>query len=42
VVMAQLIIGGKSHGMAPFMVQLRDIATHMPLPGKQPSLNEPG
>ncbi|CAG4986312.1 unnamed protein product [Parnassius apollo] len=33
VVMARLFIKGKSHGIHPFMVQLRDEETHMPLPG---------
>ncbi|XP_013149592.1 PREDICTED: probable peroxisomal acyl-coenzyme A oxidase 1 [Papilio polytes] len=33
VVMARLYIKGKSHGIQPFMVQIRDEETHMPLPG---------
>ncbi|XP_046963971.1 probable peroxisomal acyl-coenzyme A oxidase 1 [Vanessa cardui] len=33
VVMAQLIIKDKSYGIQPFMVQIRDEETHMPLPG---------
>ncbi|GAB0092190.1 Acyl-coenzyme A oxidase [Sergentomyia squamirostris] len=33
IVMAQLIIGGEGKGMMPFMVQIRDEQTHMPLPG---------
>ncbi|XP_058460945.1 probable peroxisomal acyl-coenzyme A oxidase 1 [Malaya genurostris] len=33
VVMAQLYSNGKCHGVHPFMVQLRDEDTHMPLPG---------
>ncbi|XP_013176608.1 PREDICTED: probable peroxisomal acyl-coenzyme A oxidase 1 [Papilio xuthus] len=33
VVMARLYIKGKSHGIHPFMVQIRDEETHMPLPG---------
>ncbi|VVC95919.1 unnamed protein product [Leptidea sinapis] len=33
IVMAQLIIKGKNHGMQPFIVQIRDEETHMPLPG---------
>lgn len=32
VVMAQLIIGGKSMGPHPFVVQIRDMKTHQPLP----------
>uniref|UniRef100_H2Z2X0 Acyl-coenzyme A oxidase n=1 Tax=Ciona savignyi TaxID=51511 RepID=H2Z2X0_CIOSA len=31
--MAQLVIDGKKYGMHPFMVQIRDLTTHMPLPG---------
>lgn len=31
VVMAQLIIGGKSYGPHPFVVQIRDLKTHEPL-----------
>ncbi|XP_039264820.2 peroxisomal acyl-coenzyme A oxidase 1-like [Styela clava] len=33
VVMAQLIIKGESYGMMPFIVQIRDLSTHLPLPG---------
>ncbi|XP_052738739.1 probable peroxisomal acyl-coenzyme A oxidase 1 [Bicyclus anynana] len=33
VVMAQLYIKGKNYGLQPFMVQIRDLETHMPLPG---------
>ncbi|GBP29030.1 Probable peroxisomal acyl-coenzyme A oxidase 1 [Eumeta japonica] len=33
VVMANLYIKGKNYGIQPFMVQLRDEETHMPLPG---------
>nr|XP_026497149.1 probable peroxisomal acyl-coenzyme A oxidase 1 [Vanessa tameamea] len=33
VVMAQLLIKDKSYGIQPFMVQIRDEETHMPLPG---------
>ncbi|KPJ09436.1 putative peroxisomal acyl-coenzyme A oxidase 1 [Papilio machaon] len=33
VVMAQLYTQGKCHGIHPFIVQLRDEETHMPLPG---------
>lgn len=32
-VMAHLYIKGKSCGIQPFMVQLRDEETHLPLPG---------
>lgn len=31
--MAQLKIKGKSYGMQPFIVQIRDEETHMPMPG---------
>jgi acyl-CoA oxidase len=31
VVMAQLIVDGKSHGPQPFVVQIRDLKTHEPL-----------
>lgn len=31
--MAQLYTKGKCHGIHPFIVQLRDEETHMPLPG---------
>ncbi|MCJ1295159.1 fatty-acyl coenzyme A oxidase [Xylographa carneopallida] len=33
VVMAQLVIGGKSYGPHPFVVQIRDLKTHEPLEG---------
>ncbi|XP_047519876.1 probable peroxisomal acyl-coenzyme A oxidase 1 [Pieris napi] len=33
IVMAQLYTQGKCHGIHPFIVQLRDEETHMPLPG---------
>jgi len=33
VVMAQLVIDGQPKGMAPFLVHLRDIDTHLPLEG---------
>eukprot|EP00730_Choanoeca_flexa_P009175 TRINITY_DN12600_c1_g2_i29.p1 TRINITY_DN12600_c1_g2~~TRINITY_DN12600_c1_g2_i29.p1 ORF type:complete len:668 (+),score=194.81 TRINITY_DN12600_c1_g2_i29:1242-3245(+) len=33
VVMARLITKGKDHGTHAFIVQLRDLETHMPLPG---------
>lgn len=33
IVMAQLIIDGKQLGMHAFMVQLRDMETHQPMPG---------
>ena len=36
--MAKLITQGKEQGMQSFMVQLRDIDTHQPLPGE--SVNE--
>nr|XP_002131877.1 peroxisomal acyl-coenzyme A oxidase 2 [Ciona intestinalis] len=32
-VMAQVVIDGKKYGMHPFIVQIRDLTTHMPLPG---------
>ncbi|KAI9155698.1 Peroxisomal acyl-coenzyme A oxidase 1 [Paramyrothecium foliicola] len=32
VVVAQLILGGKSYGPHPFVVQVRDLKTHEPLP----------
>jgi len=32
VVMAQLIVGGKSLGPHPFVVHIRDMKTHQPLP----------
>ncbi|CAG8634762.1 8379_t:CDS:2 [Paraglomus brasilianum] len=34
VVMARLISNGKDHGPHPFVVQLRDLKTHKPLPGR--------
>ncbi|KAJ8736603.1 hypothetical protein PYW08_007259 [Mythimna loreyi] len=33
IVMAQLYTNGQCHGIHPFIVQLRDEETHMPLPG---------
>ncbi|XP_060576845.1 peroxisomal acyl-coenzyme A oxidase 1-like [Ruditapes philippinarum] len=33
IVLAQLIIDGKNHGMHPFMLQLRSLDDHMPIPG---------
>lgn len=33
IVAAQLYINGKKHGIHLFMVQIRDLETHMPLPG---------
>ncbi|XP_073958416.1 acyl-coenzyme A oxidase 1-like [Choristoneura fumiferana] len=33
IVVAQLYTNGKCHGIHPFIVQLRDEETHMPLPG---------
>lgn len=33
VVVAQMYTKGKCHGIQPFIVQLRDEETHMPLPG---------
>lgn len=33
VVMAQLIVKGKNHGLQGFIVPIRDIETHKPLPG---------
>lgn len=33
VVVAQLYTQGKNHGIHPFIVQLRDEETHVPLPG---------
>jgi acyl-CoA oxidase len=32
VVVAQLILGGKTYGPHPFVVQIRDLKTHQPLP----------
>lgn len=32
-VMAKLILNGKDHGLAPFMVPVRDLETHKPLQG---------
>jgi acyl-CoA oxidase len=32
-VMAQLVLDGKSHGPHAFIVQIRDLKTHKPLPG---------
>ena len=34
-VMANLKIKGVSYGMHPFIVQIRDLTTHQPLPGKR-------
>jgi len=34
-VMANLVVDGKNHGMHPFIVQIRDLSTHLPLPGVQ-------
>jgi acyl-CoA oxidase len=34
VVMAQLFIDGKNYGPHPFLVQVRDLETHEPLPGR--------
>jgi acyl-CoA oxidase len=31
--MARLIIKGKDYGIQPFIVQLRDLETHKPMPG---------
>lgn len=31
---ARLIVDGKDHGIQMFIVQLRDMQTHQPLPGK--------
>jgi acyl-CoA oxidase len=33
VVMARLIVGGRDHGPHAFIVQLRSLADHMPMPG---------
>ncbi|XP_047531391.1 probable peroxisomal acyl-coenzyme A oxidase 1 [Vanessa atalanta] len=33
IVVAQLYTQGKCHGVHPFIVQIRDLDTHMPLPG---------
>lgn len=33
VVYAKMVINGKSHGVQPFMLQLRDTQTYEPLPG---------
>lgn len=33
VLMAQLVIGGKTLGIHPFFIQLRSMADHKPLPG---------
>ena len=35
--MAQLIIDGKNYGLTPFIVQIRDMKTHEPMPGKHES-----
>ena len=34
VCMAQLYTGGKSYGIHAFLVQIRDVNTHQPLPGE--------
>ena len=34
VLMAQLIIKGKSYGLHPFIVQIRDMDNHEPMPGE--------
>ncbi|KAG5191109.1 palmitoyl-CoA oxidase [Tribonema minus] len=31
--MARVIVNGKDHGISPFFLQIRDMGTHMPLPG---------
>lgn len=31
--LAQMYLNGDNYGMHPFLVQLRDIETHQPLPG---------
>ena len=31
---ARLIVDGTDHGIQMFLVQLRDLETHQPLPGK--------
>ncbi|CAM9486736.1 unnamed protein product, partial [Chrysoparadoxa australica] len=33
ILMARLITKGKDHGVQPFFIQIRDLATHEPLPG---------
>lgn len=33
VVMARLFVAGRDHGPHAFIVQLRDLATHLPMPG---------
>ncbi|XP_053377016.1 peroxisomal acyl-coenzyme A oxidase 1-like [Mercenaria mercenaria] len=33
IVLSQLLIDGNNHGMHPFMVQLRSLDDHMPMPG---------
>ena len=34
VLMAQLIVSGKNNGIQAFIVPVRDMETHLPLPGK--------
>jgi len=34
IVVAKLIIDGREHGIQFFMVQLRDLETHQPMPGE--------
>ena len=34
VVLARLVVSGEDHGMHPFMVQLRSLDDHTPMPGK--------
>ena len=34
VVLAQLVINNNNHGMHPFMVQLRSLDDHTPMPGE--------
>lgn len=33
ITVAQLYINGKNYGIHPFIVQIRDLETHKPLPG---------
>ena len=33
IILAQLVIDGERHGMHPFMVQLRSLEDHSPMPG---------
>jgi len=39
--MANLVIDGKKYGMHPFIVQVRDLSTHRPLPGESECMSEP-